>query len=110
MNKQYPMAVNLDLYITDGAQTGAVKYGFGFARVPTDEDMTKVIEKVIEALPPGFRLMNRAEAMMQYLREEHGYRGPNMIIPKDKDGEWFDPAADVEFSRLNDEPEADEED
>lgn len=107
MDKRYPMSVKLEVYITDGDQVGSVNYGFGFGRAPSDEDMEKVLEKVARALPAGFRLMNRAEATMHYLREERGYRGPNMIIPKD--GEWHDPATNVDFTDLNNEPEDEEE-
>lgn len=106
MDKRYPMAVKLEVYITDGDQVGSVNYGFGFGRSPTDDDMLAVLDKVGGALPDGFRLMNRAEAMMHFLREERGYRGPNMVIPKD--GEWHDPASDVDFASLNDEPEDEE--
>ncbi|MBX5010860.1 hypothetical protein HJB67_12935 [Rhizobium lentis] len=103
MEKQYPIAVKLEVYITDGDQIGSVNYCFGFGRPPSDEDMTTVLAKVKDALPDGFRLMNRAEATMHYLREERGYRGPNMVIPRD--GEWHDPETDVDFSSLNNEPE-----
>lgn len=105
--KRYPMGVTLSVYITDGQQVGSVNYGFGFGRAPTDEDMPAILEKVKAVLPEGFRLMNRAEAMMHYLREEKGYRGPNMIIPKD--GEWHDPATDIDFTLLNNEPEDEDE-
>lgn len=93
--KRYPMAVKLAVYITDGEQVGSVSYGFGFGSSPNDEDMVEVIEKVKNALPDGFRLMNRAEATMHYFREERGYRGPNMVIPTT--GDWFDPSTDVDF-------------
>ncbi|THK38139.1 hypothetical protein EHS39_11705 [Ensifer sp. MPMI2T] len=108
MAKRYPMGVTLSIYITDGEQVGSVNYGFGFGRAPTDEDMPAILEKVEAALPDGFRLMNRAESTMHYLREERGYRGPNMVIPRD--GEWHDPASDVDFTHLNDEPEVYDED
>jgi hypothetical protein len=107
MHKQYPMAVQLNVYITDGEQVGSVNYGFPFGRYPTDETMGEVLDKVKSALPDGFRLMNRAESTMHYLREERGYRGPNMIIPRD--GDWYDPDTDSDFTDLNNEPESDEE-
>ena len=107
MSKRYPMNVSFNVYITDGTQVGSVNYGSGFGRLPTDEDMATIMEKVKGVLPDGFRLMNRAEATMHYLREEKGYRGPNMSISPD--GEWFDPATDVSYSDLNDEPEDEEE-
>lgn len=106
--KRYPMQVNLEVYITDGENVGSVKYGFGFGRLPSDEEMGTVLQKTKSALPEGFRLMNRAEATMHYIREERGYRGPNMVIPKE--GQWHDPESDESFTSLGDEPEELDED
>lgn len=103
MEKRYPMAVKLEVYITDGEQVGSVNYGYGFGGAPSDEDMKAILPKVKSALPPGFRLMNRGEAAMHFLREEKGYRGPNLHMSSE--GNWHDPATDTSYSDLNDEPE-----
>ncbi len=98
MQKQYPMGVKLEVYITDGDQVGSVNYGYGFGGVPSDEEMDAVLGQVKEALPNGFRLMNRAEATMHFMREECGYRGPDLAVPHDPDKAWHDPSTDVSIS------------
>lgn len=94
MAKLYPIHVNINLHITDGDSDGAVNYGFAMGRLPTEEDMGKVIEECMTALPSGFRLMTRHESLIYYLRQEKGYRGPNNVaMPGIKDGdEWHDPS------------------
>lgn len=91
--KQYPLHINILFHITDGDSNGAVTFGFPMNRLPSDDDMTAVLEKVQAVLPDGFRLMTRHESMIYYLREEKGYAGPNNIaLPSMKDGdEWFNP-------------------
>lgn len=103
----YPMTASLKIHITDGEQVGSVTYGGGHGKLYTESDMLKVLEEVKACLPDGFRLMNRAESTMFYLREEKGYRGPNMVIPKS--GKWHDPEADVEWSDTANEPEEEDE-
>lgn len=108
---RYPIIVNIAVQITDGESTGHVSYGMPVGKLPTDADMPAILKAVGKALPPEFRLMNRAESTMQYLREERGYRGPNLIIPKlDADEIWHDPATDVDWTDLGNQPEADEDD
>lgn len=96
--KTYPIAVELKVYITDGRQVGSATYTHGMGRLPTEAEMPDVLQKVTASLPDGFRLMNRAEASMHYLREERGYRGPNLVVPRGEDEVWHDPATDKDWS------------
>jgi len=107
MRKLYPVQVDVNVHITNGEAEGKACFKLGVGRLPTDDDLPTILEKVIDQLPEGFRLMTRSESAMFYLRDERGYRGPNMVIPRDKDATWFDPATDDDYSALNDEPEAD---
>lgn len=106
--KKYPVTVVLQVHITDGKQVGSANYHHGWGNVPTDDEMPEILAKVVKQLPDGFRLMDRAESFMHYAREERGYRGPNMAIPRGDDAEWHDPAADTDFSHTNDEPDYEE--
>lgn len=108
LRQQYPVAVKLEVYITDGQQVGAATYVHGMGTIPDDEQMSRILENVAGQLPDGFRLMNRAEATMHYLREEKGYRGPNMVIPKMDGHKWHDPETDVDYADTNNEEEIDE--
>ncbi len=99
---------HIKVYITDGDQVGTATYQHPIGKLPTDDEALEVLEKVLAALPEDFRLMNRAETMMHFLREEKGYRGSNMAIPKSKDAEWYDPETDVDFSDTNNESDLDE--
>jgi hypothetical protein len=110
MAKLYPVKNTVEVYITDGDQVGSVSYGMGMGRLPTDEEMPSILDKVKVMLPDGFRLMTRHEATMHFLREEKGYRGPNLAPPALADGdEWFDPATADGFSMLGDEPDDEDE-
>lgn len=103
---QFPITVKLEVHITDGEQVGSANYSHGHGSLPTEEEMSGILKKVVGALPAGFRLMNRAESSMHYLREERGYRGPNMVIPRS--GQWHDPDADTDYAGLGSEPDLDE--
>lgn len=101
----YPMQVEMKLHITDGDTVGSVSYSFPVHRLPTGADMPRVLDEIGKALPDGYRLMTRHESLMHFLREEKGYRGPNIALPAlDEGQEWHDPAAaDVmSFSRHDD--------
>lgn len=99
MAKLYPVKVDIHLYITDGEQVGDINYVMPFSRLPTEADMPGVIETASAALPPGFRLMSRHEASMHFMREERGYRGPDLALPAlDAGDEWHDPEAAGGFS------------
>lgn len=111
MAVRYPVKAGLEIYITDGQQVGSVTYGMGLYQLPTEQDMPEILEKVTSALPPGFRLMSRHESMMHFLREERGYRGPNLALGALDAGDvWHDPETAETYSTIGDEPDFDEED
>lgn len=92
--KFYPMMAKLEVHITDGkGSNGSATYQCPFNRLPTEEEMPKILEQVKGMLPDGYRLMTRHESFIHFLREEKGYHGPNNIaLPALKDGdEWHDP-------------------
>lgn len=92
MSKLYPVNVDIKVHITNGDVQGVATYGFPLHNLPTEADMPKVMESVLERLPKGFRLMTRHESMMYFLREEKGYRGSSLALPRLDDGdEWHDP-------------------
>lgn len=108
--KIYPVSVDVKVHITDGDKVGAVTFGMGLHKLPTAESMPAVLEKVMGALPDGFRLMSRHESTMYFLREHKGYRGPNLALPRLTDGEeWHDPETADSFSSLGEESDEDEE-
>ncbi len=104
----YPIHVDIMFHITDGSQIGEVTYGHGMNKLPREDQMEEIIATVTQQLPPGFRLMDRAESGMYFMREKKGYRGPNLVIPKL--GNWFDPSTDKDYTSLNDEPDLEDED
>lgn len=108
--KKYPVTVVLQVHITDGEQVGSANYHHGWGNLPSEEDVSGILDKVSSQLPDGFRLMNRAESFMHYAREERGYRGQNMVIPRRDEEEWHDPRADTDFTHTNDYPDDEEED
>lgn len=90
--KLYPMHGELKIHITDGEQVGEVSYSLPPSLLPTEEMMTEVMAKVLTALPPGFRFMDREESLNYWLREEKHYQGSRLAMPvKDEGQEWFDP-------------------
>lgn len=92
MAKLYPIDIDIKIHITDENSSGSITYGFPMNKLPTEDDMQKVIKEAMSAAPDGFRLMTRQESMMYFLREKRGYRGPGMIPPAVADGdEWHDP-------------------
>lgn len=110
MTTLYPISVDVKVHITDGKQVGVVTFTMGLHKLPTEANMPEVLEKVTAALPDGFRLMSRHESTMYFLREEKGYRGPNLALPSLEEGEaWHDPSAENTFSDIGDEPECEDE-
>ena len=92
MPKLFPVNIDVNVHITDGDVTGSARYGFALNKLPTEEDMPRIMEEVMEKLPDGFRLMTRHESMMHFLREEKGYRGPSLALTVlDAGEEWHDP-------------------
>lgn len=91
--KLYPAIITVELQITDGNGTeGTARYQCPLGRLPTEDDMPKIIEKIAKHLPPEFRLMGRHESMMHFLRTEKHYGGPTLSPPVLGDGEeWHDP-------------------
>jgi hypothetical protein len=102
----YPMHVEIKFHITNGSNTGIATYGHGMQKLPTEDQMAKIMAKLHGSLPDGYRFMDRAESTMLYMREERGYRGPNMVVPNI--GVWYDPETDKDYSPLGDEPDFDE--
>ncbi len=100
MPKQYPLQMDAKIYITDGKQVGAVTFGFPVCHIPDEDAIAEAVKKSLEALPPGFRLMDRHETYNHWLREEKNYRGPQMSFSSVAKGEWHDPNALGGFSRL----------
>ena len=95
MTTFYPLVCKLHIHITNGyGSNGSVTYQCPFNRLPTEDEMPKILEEVKGALPDRYRLMTRHESFMYYIREEKGYRGPNNIAMGsfDKGDEWYDPA------------------
>lgn len=108
--KVYPISVDVKVHITNGEDVGSVKFGMGLHKIPTEDTMPDVLAQVMKALPDGFRLMSRHESTMYFLRDQKGYRGPNLALGRMEEGqEWHDPSAENSFSDLGDEPEIDEE-
>lgn len=99
MTTFYPLVTKLVIHITNGqGSNGSVTFQCPFNRLPTEDEMPKILEEVKGALPEGYRLMTRHESFIHYLREERGYRGPNNIaMLRLKEGDtWHDPTtADV---------------
>ena len=89
--KVYPVSIDVKVHVTDGDAVGSVTFGMGLHQLPSEGEMPAIIEKVLSALPDGFRLMNRAESTMYFLRDLKGYRGPNLVPPRLDEGErWHD--------------------
>lgn len=91
--KHYPIVAKLEVHITDGKGTnGSATYQCPFNRVPTDDEMPEILESIKKMLPDDFRLMTRHESMMHFIRQDKGYRGPNLALDALPDGdEWHDP-------------------
>lgn len=110
--KFYPIVATLEIHITDGkGSNGQATYECPFNRLPTEEEMPRILEEVKALLPEGYRLMTRHESFIHHLRENKGYRGPNNIaMPSMKEGdEWHDPeTANVYMASDEDQYEEDE--
>lgn len=110
--KLYPVNIDVKVHITNGVADGAATFGMWLHKLPTEQDMPDILAKVMQALPEGFRLMSRHESMMYFLREQKGYRGPNLALPDLEAGEeWHDPETAHTYSSLGDDEdfEGDEE-
>lgn len=106
----FPVSVDIHVHITDGQVDGSAKYNFGLNRLPSAADMPEVFSKIQSALPDGFRLMTRHESLMYFLRNEKGYRGPDIALPAiEKGDEWHDPETANTMSFRDQFPDEDEE-
>lgn len=108
MAKLFPVNIDVHVHVTSPDADGSARYSFGLNRVPTEEDMPRIMSEVMEKLPEGFRLMTRHESMMYFLRKEKGYRGPSLALTALEEGEeWHDPetANTMSFSDEIDEDE-----
>lgn len=113
--KLFPIIVTVAVLIrndADGAE-GEAEFVHGAGRLPTEEEMPTILEKVMQSLPDGFRLMTRHESAFHYLRKHKGFHGSsNMVLPAlDSGEEWHDPetASGVPpFEKHIDEEEGDE--
>jgi hypothetical protein len=110
MTKLYPITCDIKVMVVNENDevTGTVTYEHVVTKLPTEEDMVKILPNVLKSLPEGFRLANRAEIMNAKLQEA-GAR-ETFVIPRPDEGEeWFDPetvdhhVADFLNITLNDE-------
>lgn len=101
MVKVFPIQLEMKAHITDGdGVSGSISYAFPLHHLPTEADLAAAMESVAKAIPPDFRLMSRHESTMHFLREEKGYRGPNLALSAMPAGEeWHDPASADTWAR-----------
>lgn len=80
MKIQGPIAVSIEVSITDGKRAGVATIGLGKGHYPTDADMREAVAKFErESMPEGFRLMTKREwwdtvLPPTYEEDEFGHR------------------------------------
>jgi len=72
-NKLYgPYETSIVIHFTDEDQNAAVTVNLTMGRVPTKEDIDEAIEKAVEGVPDGFRLLNKDEFFNLMMRQRLG--------------------------------------
>lgn len=79
-----PYKVKLEIYATNGKQTGIGTYKCAPGKIPTEDDIKKAVSAVMEQMPEGFRICNRHEFYRELLSEMTG--DGDFAIPGPK--EW----------------------
>ena len=104
----YPITIDIKVGITDGTTRGDATYSFSPFEIPTEGDIGKVLDVVVESLPEDFRLMTRQEHYYHVAWDKIGVE-ERFAIPALKEGErWFDPDTEktpCDWRRVSDEEE-----